>query len=176
MNAPDCMVRSSIVSLAALLSIIAFTQQVFGQEIRPDQVFPDQCQYIPRDTQEFHAIYVRFQAEVDKRGFMDLDTSTYLGHKALAAAVHSRYIKGLINCYTGLGISYQEKYRIDSAKFYYQLVIRQSEVCHDTFSLIKGHLGYGWALIYDHSDYEGTVENFQVQAVSAPLPFAYHTN
>lgn len=111
------------------------------------------------DTLAFHLMHKRFQAEVSKRGDLNMDTLLLYGNGAMQEARAIHYDKGLIQTYLGFGSSFVSKSAIYSAKFYYSLAIDHASFIRDTFLLAKAYSGYGWTLVYDHSDYEGAIDS-----------------
>ncbi|MFZ1678223.1 MAG: histidine kinase dimerization/phosphoacceptor domain-containing protein, partial [Saprospiraceae bacterium] len=115
-----------------------------------------------RDTNAFHLTNLRFQAEVSRKGELNLDSFRLLGNIAIQESKKTNYEKGLIEIYLGLGSGYVYKAAVDgavdSAKFYYSLAINQAAAIRDTSLLSKAYSGYGWTLVYDHSDYRGAID------------------
>lgn len=115
--------------------------------------------HFSRDTAEFHRAYIQFQKEVLKRGGLDLDSLRHFGHQAIIQARKIQYEQGLIRVFLGLGSGYIAKPVVDSAKYYYTLAIGKASAIQDTGLLSLAYSGYGWTLVYDHSDYIGAIEN-----------------
>lgn len=117
-----------------------------------------EVEYAHGDSTTFHKTSVRFQEEVLKRGALNLDSLRHYGNAAIRESNAIHYDKGLIRIYLGFGTGYISKAVVDSAKHYYTLAIDHASAIKDTFLLSKAYSGYGWALVYDDSDYKGAIE------------------
>lgn len=112
-----------------------------------------------KEFSTYNHFLLRFQAEVAKRGYLNLDTVKLYGHAALHQARAMDYTEGLIPVYLGLGSSYISKPHIDSSKYYYTLAIWESSAIRDTQLMTQAYAGYAYALVYDHSNYDGAIAN-----------------
>jgi signal transduction histidine kinase len=111
------------------------------------------------DTTAFHLANLRFEAEVAKKGELDLDTLRLLGNRVIQESKEVYHDRGVIKTYFGFGSGYLSKVQIDSALHYYLLAIDRAAAIRDTLLLSKAYSLYGWALVYDNSDYEGAIDN-----------------
>lgn len=159
------------ISLGATLIVIFFLLTVSMQA--QSLVKPGRCPHnfplLPTGKTEFHYASKRFQKEVALKTTCDLDSIRYYGHIARCLAQSAGYHQGLVNIYLGLGSAYVDKNVIDSSKIYGQLALQHSLQLRDTVLMIRSHLGYGWTLIYDDSDYKGAIDNFKKGADLAKL-------
>jgi signal transduction histidine kinase len=114
------------------------------------------------DTSEFAHTSTHFRRIVSQRSLLDLDSLRQIGHLALLQAQKVHYSKGVMDVCLGFSAAYVDKYAIDSAKYYSIVATQIAEYLKDRSILIRSHLSYGWALIYDHSDYDGADSSFRV--------------
>src|SRR5688572_28061168 len=115
-----------------------------------------------RDTTKFHKLNVRFQQEVAKRYDLRLDSLRFYGHSAIKSARESNYEKGIIQIHLGLGSAYIDKNSIDSAHHYFSIAIKKASSLEDQYLLAKAYSGYGWTLVYENSNYEGSIQNLSI--------------
>ncbi len=162
------MTKNYLLSLLLLFPLLADSQDSGGSNAIRERA---SCPVL--DTSFFHEINMVFQKEVLKRGSLDPATLRFLYGIGKQLATEAHYPQGLIQMNLGLGAGYLVKTEIDSAKHYNSIAICEADILHDTILLAKGHLGLGWALVYDDSDYEGAMyhvkkANVLVHAVRNP--------
>lgn len=107
----------------------------------------------------FHKISVRFHNEVAKRYDINPDSLVHYARMAKHAALEAKHIKGMIEICLGLGSGHIDKYNIPSAKESFELAIENANAVKDTVLMARAYAGLGWALIYDSSNYEGSIQN-----------------
>jgi len=122
------------------------------------------------DTSSFHKLYLRFQAEREKRGTLNLDSLIHFGHAALREANTIQYDEGLIKVYLGLGSGYVDKGLIDSALFYTKRAVSTSKFVSDAHLKAQAYMGYAWTLVYDDSNYKEAIGNAIVAQMAAAGP------
>ena len=114
------------------------------------------------DTSEFSQTAAQFRRIVSKRSSLDIDSLQHYGHLSLLQARKVHYSKGVMDICLGMSSAFVDKYTIDSAKYYSIVANRIAGSLRDTAGLIRSHLALGWAMIYDHSDYNGSALNFMI--------------
>jgi signal transduction histidine kinase len=142
-----------------LFLLLLWSEFISSQDIDP--LSRSKAENPNRDTSAFHLANVRFQEEVVLRGYANLDTIRVFGHAALREAQKVNYNPGLIQVYLGFGSAYISKINVDSAKYYYNMAIGKAGAIRDSHLLARSYLGYGYALVYDHSDYDGAIRATQ---------------
>lgn len=141
---------------------VLFAQSLYNPASAGTQFASIQSMYAShgrQDTLLFHRYRERFQKEVEMRGQMTLDSLIFYGHAAIREGNLTKYDAGVIRIYLGFASGFIDKPHVDSAKYYAKLAIDKSTMLPDSHLLAKAKTAYGWALVYDHSDYEGAIES-----------------
>ena len=157
--------RLSILLIISFLALTLIAQNHHGIPFQNKSSFSlkkYQKEETTTDTTLFHSLNVHFQAEVSKRYDINLDSLSFYGNATIQAAIESHYDKGLTEVYLSLGSGYIDKYKIPLAKRSFSLAIEKATAIKDTQLMAKGYAGYGWALVYDNSDYAGSIHNISI--------------